>query len=296
MSDQQQPEEGPRPAQRQRMEEQLQFAKHLLAGARGKEAHTYEGLKSEHITVEEGAFSPRCALIIADCEDCTIDVEARCAKVSIQSCSNLKLNLKGKIITHMVEANKSKGLDAIIHVPVGTLQVDVCEDCDVVFQKKADFGTAVWVGCHNFRLSFADSEDHKLHTGVNRVREEYPEVDVDKCQFKGGGGGARKRYGKVVTLGEDTKVTVVEDELLNEPLMRLPNSFPTTQREHNAFEARRERNMQRLADHLEQLMPQRQQQQQNGDSDAGDDAGDERSQQQQQQDSGDGDAAPPPQE
>eukprot|EP01147_Barroeca_monosierra_P001545 gene1545-4694_t len=200
------------PKENSRDKQQSQTA-NMLQGTTSKTAALYSGKSGETIIIEEGSCTLRSTLMFIDCRDCTIHVQARCAKISIQRCTNSTFLFNEKILTQVVELIHCDSISANFLVTIGTLQVDSCNDLDLTFHHHDNFGYAAFA--------------------TNHVRDLYPTLDVEHCQFK---------------------IQIVDDQLINEPLMRLPNGFVTTEREHEEFEERRLRNLQRLAHHFDDIL------------------------------------------
>lgn len=98
------------------------------------------------------------------------------------------------------------------------------------------FHSVVWAGTRDISLRITDKElhyevgfffflkvFHSAQTGFEQMRAKTDVLREDIDQFI---------------------IRYVDDELLNERLIRLENGFPTTQREKDDFEARQEKNMQ----------------------------------------------------
>jgi hypothetical protein len=45
------------------------------------------------------------------------------------------------------------------------------------------FKTLVWAGVHDLHLSFDDSEEHRLITGFNQMKEQHPDLSEHTDQF-----------------------------------------------------------------------------------------------------------------
>eukprot|EP00055_Hartaetosiga_balthica_P011540 m.52803 g.52803 ORF g.52803 m.52803 type:complete len:347 (+) comp7635_c0_seq1:53-1093(+) len=207
----------------------------MLGTAKSKDSKVYANVSGKVEELAPGSFDPRATLIFANCKDCHFTVSNLCTKVFVQGCENLKLEIKAKIVTHTVEVYKTTNLDAKFHCKVGTMQLDMSKDLKMTFAKTSHFGSAIWAGCHGLEVEFDDS-DHKIKTGYDQMLQEYADLNEERSQFK---------------------LHIHENKLMNEKVIRLPNGFPTTKREKDAFEARQERNMQILAEKMGIVIPHR---------------------------------------
>ena len=111
---------------------------------------------------------------------------------------------------------------------------------NVQIQSKNLFKTLVWQGIcssvvhffltvsavHDLSLSFDDAPEHKLLTGFNEMKSQYPNIVEDIDQFI-------TRFHK--------------DKLLTEQIVRLKNGYPTTEREAAEFDRKQEEAIQKLA-------------------------------------------------
>merc|ERR1711916_61216 len=112
-------------------------------------------------------------------------------------------------------------MGASFKVKIGTMQLDMSSDLSLKFDQKEHFGCIIWAGCHRLSMAFGDSDDTIL-TGFGDMQEDYADLHIERSQFK---------------------LHFVNNKLVNEKVIRLPNGFPTTKREKDAFEARQERNL-----------------------------------------------------
>eukprot|EP00056_Hartaetosiga_gracilis_P006098 m.92994 g.92994 ORF g.92994 m.92994 type:complete len:357 (+) comp12378_c0_seq2:306-1376(+) len=205
----------------------------MLGTAKSKDSKVYANVTGKVEVLAPGSFDPRSTLIFANCKDCDFTVNNLCTKVFVQGCENIKLEFKSKIVTHTVEVYKTTNLDAKFHCKVGTMQLDMSKDLKFAFAKTSHFGNAIWAGCYAIEMKFDDS-DHSITTGYDMMTKEYADLNEERSQFK---------------------LHVHDDKLINEKVIRLPNGFPTTKREKDAFDARQERNMQILAQKMGIVVP-----------------------------------------
>ena len=90
------------------------------------------------------------------CSDCVFEVEARSVKVFINGCKNVRLSLRGKIITHTLELYKCEDCAIDIGTKVWTAQLDLCKRCRLEFASREDFQTIISAGCHEVKIRLAD--------------------------------------------------------------------------------------------------------------------------------------------
>jgi len=183
------------------------------------------GLKDTDKTLEDGTFDPNSTLVFFNCENCNFVVENYSIKIFVQSCKNCSIVINGKIITATLEIYKSEGVKLDLNTRCGTLQADVVDGLDVTYGKHEDFTMLIWAGCEKLNVGFGDRED-KIESGFAVMSKEMANLTLERSQFK---------------------VSTVNDKVIQEPVIRLPNGFTTTVRERDAFDKQQELNMQAMA-------------------------------------------------
>jgi len=125
-----------------------------------------------------------------------------------------------------MEIWKCNDVSLNVNTNVGTFQVDLCKKLSIYMKDTELFKQLVWAGAHDLSLTFANSEEHKLITGFNEMKTQYPNLDERIDQF--------------ITR-------FVKGSLLTEQIVRLKNGYPTTEREAAEFDAKQEEMLQKLA-------------------------------------------------
>jgi hypothetical protein len=156
------------------------------------------------------------------------------AKVMIEGCKNCKIHLNGKVITATTEVWKCDNVEVNVATKLA-MQVDLCTGMRVTYGTERDFfffpfsffflfffipGVVedlvqlVWAGVEDLALV---AGEHTLNTGLPQMREEFNgDVNAELDQFI---------------------IRLIEGKLLSERIVRLPNGFPTTDREADLFDA-----------------------------------------------------------
>jgi len=205
----------------------------MLGAAKSKDTKVFSNLQDRELTVASGELDPRATVVIARCTDCSFVLESMCTKLFLQDCTNVKLVCKGKIVTQTVEMYKCHNITADFHVKIGTLQLDMSKKLKLTYAKEALFGNIIWAGAWDIELSMADTGAAHA-TGYDKMKEKFADANEERTQFK---------------------LSMVENKLLNEKIVRTDNGFPTTKREKDAFEARQEMNLKALAQSMGVVLP-----------------------------------------
>lgn len=130
----------------------------------------------------------------------------------------------------MAEVYKCERLNFEVDAALKTFQVEGCKDVSVVFSSRDHFQTVIFAGTRNLSVSFKDHED-AVETGFDRMRDLAPEEER-------------------AALREDIDQWIIQyagDELLTEKIIRLPNGFPSTERQHAAWLRTQEKNYKAFA-------------------------------------------------
>lgn len=205
---------------------EVQKLQAMMGSNKQQEAKFVLNEENQTKVLGEDSHSGQATIYIKGCKDSTYTIDSLCTKVLVESCTNVKVTLNKKIITNMVDVYKCENVDLIINTDVGTLQADVCKKLNVQIQSKNLFKTLVWQAVHDLSLSFDDAPEHKLLTGFNEMKSQYPNIVEDIDQFI-------TRFHK--------------DKLLTEQIVRLKNGYPTTEREAAEFDRKQEEAIQKLA-------------------------------------------------
>merc|ERR1712093_729262 len=188
----------------------------LGSGNRKNPVKLLANLENQKLMFAENAFEPNCVLYIRNCRGCEWTVLTHAAKVMIEGCHDCRITLHGKVITSTAEVWKCTNTDLVCNVKLA-LQLDLCRDLRVRYDTADHMVQMVWAGLDNFQCEFADGSQPTLTTGVEQKRVEFEgDVNPEMDQFI---------------------VRVIEGKLLEERIVRLPNGFPTTDREADKFDA-----------------------------------------------------------
>lgn len=106
-----------------------------------------------------------------------------------------------------------------IGTAIYTVQIDICTDIKLVFEKKDDYHQIVWAGVENLTVEFNRTPEHNLVTGLEQMKLAYPDLTLSDQidQF-------------IIRFLADGKLTP-------EIIVRLKNGYPTTNREADEWDA-----------------------------------------------------------
>jgi len=204
-------------APRTRSDEE-QARANLGTGNRKNPIKMCASLVDQQLVFAEGSFEPNCVLYIRNCENCSFVVNVHSTKVMIEGCKNCRVALNGKVITNTAEVWKCNNVEVKAAVKL-SLQVDLCDNLKLRYPRVADLVQVVWAGMNDFELSFDDGDvatHPTLVTGLAQMRAKHTDgVNAELDQFI---------------------VRTIDGALLEERIVRLPNGFPTTDREADAFD------------------------------------------------------------
>jgi hypothetical protein len=193
-----------------------------------QEAHYLLGEKDVRSTIDIN--KEKATIFFKDCVDSEYVIESTCARILIEDCHNCKITVNGRVMSSVIEAWKCENLNIAANTKVHTLQLDVSTNLNVHFAKKDDFYMVIWAGLHDFTMTFAN-DPSVLKTGVAQMKETYGAETVDDRQSQ-------------------FIVRFIEGALLSERVVRLPNGYPTTEREKKIYEE----NQQKKEDELRKLL------------------------------------------
>jgi len=144
-------------------------------------------------------------------KNCTFSVSRSVSsvKVFIQECDDCIFNLEGKVLTGVVELWKCNNIVVNVGIDIGTFQVDISNNITLSYEHKNFLDSLVQAGVDKLIIQFKDSEADNFVTGVTVLKQQYNDYDeID--QF--------------ITRW-------IKNELLTERLVRIEGGFPTTDRE-----------------------------------------------------------------
>ena len=159
----------------------------MLGGSTGKGTKVLAKLTGGTELVPKDSIGANDTLVLIGCEGTTVEVDCTCTKVFMQSCKDVRLVLRGKIITHTVECFKSDGCTLEFECKVFTAQLDLCtvrrppglklnipprlflygagvltlssggnQGLSVNWAKRENFQTVISAGCHSTQINLLD--------------------------------------------------------------------------------------------------------------------------------------------
>lgn len=208
-------------------EGEMQQLQVMLGNSKGKATVVVGGKTGITETIADGKFDNSATLVFSNCRDCVYTLQNYSMKIYIQDCHNFTLNANSKILTSTMEIFKGTNCTLNIDTEVGTLQADQVEGLNINYKKVSNFTMVVWAGCDPLNVSFADA-DHKVETGFSKMVQEYKDAELNKDR-------------------DQFKISIVDDKLHHERVVRLQNGFTTTMREKNQFEMNQEATLASMA-------------------------------------------------
>jgi len=167
-------------------------------------------------------------LVFKGCRDGTYTVTGMHTKLVIDECVGCKFFVNAKVISAVADLYKCENIELHSTVAIKTLQVDNCTNVKVKFVDSEHFHSVVWAGTKQLEVNVKHTKELQSNTGVDVIRAKHPTMEI------------RDDIDQFITR-------IIDSELLTERVIRLPNGFPSTQREKDEFDARQERNMQAFA-------------------------------------------------
>eukprot|EP01113_Clastostelium_recurvatum_P031556 TRINITY_DN3949_c0_g2_i1.p1 TRINITY_DN3949_c0_g2~~TRINITY_DN3949_c0_g2_i1.p1 ORF type:complete len:302 (+),score=85.98 TRINITY_DN3949_c0_g2_i1:76-981(+) len=203
-----------------------------LATLKGAETKVYIDEDGVVADVGENEIKAASTLYFKRCKNCTYTVTSHLTKLMIEGCENFTLNVHGKVITQVIEAWNLTGVTKLnILSPIKTIQLDLSENVEIVYEKRDHFQQIIWGSTKLMRLIIKDAGvDHK--SGLDVVKVFNKTVNDQMDQF-------------IIRLLKN-KITGRE-ELNDEVIVRLDGGYPTTEREAKDFDRRQEENMRIMA-------------------------------------------------
>eukprot|EP01087_Luapelamoeba_hula_P008893 TRINITY_DN2263_c0_g1_i3.p1 TRINITY_DN2263_c0_g1~~TRINITY_DN2263_c0_g1_i3.p1 ORF type:complete len:310 (-),score=84.73 TRINITY_DN2263_c0_g1_i3:25-954(-) len=201
-----------------------------LGAGKSKETKLLTGLKGQTQTLSETDLESLPTLFFKNCEDCVFVVDGSSVKFLVEGCKRCKITLNGHVRTEVVELWRSDGCELNINSTVKTLQLDLCHGLKLNYDKREHLGSIVWAGIYDFSLDVAGE---KLETGYEQMKKEVEDLNDTTDQFI---------------------IRVLEGKLTQELVVRLPNGYPTTEREAKEFDERAERNAEKAAEFLNKII------------------------------------------
>jgi len=203
----------------------------LLGGAKQQATKLFAGQSNVTQEVGKENMKATATLVFKDCVGCSYTITSLCTKVMVQGCKDCRFVFQARVVTSVVELYQCQNISCDLHTQVKTMQVDMCDDVDLVFHSHDNFQSIVWAGAERIKATL-HSEEHGLlshSSGFQQIMQLYPTITEEQKTI------------------EQLIVRCVSGKLLEERLIRLANGFPTTEREAKEFNRKQEMNMQKLA-------------------------------------------------
>ncbi|KAJ3214594.1 hypothetical protein HDU67_001459 [Dinochytrium kinnereticum] len=149
-------------------------------------------LDGETRVFESGSIPLSNSLFLRKLKNCDITIDTTVTKVMVEDCIAITLRLKKRVITQMLEVWRSDDCKIEISSPIQTLQVDMCKNLDVFYEKKDDFASLVWAKSDDIHLRFGDctgqegmDAEGRFSTGFERFQAASPDFNavLDLDQF-----------------------------------------------------------------------------------------------------------------
>jgi len=191
-----------------------------------------ENDKEKTLNKESGMLGKH-TVYFKNCKDGTYTIADKCVKVFAESCTNLKVTVEGQLYTETVEFWNCENVILNCATSIKTLQLDQIKGVDVTFEDKNNFDRIIWAGLEDFKLTVGNLTHS---SSLEDVKQEFPNVRADIDQFI---------------------VRIINNKLLQEKIIRLSNGYPTTQRESEAFDEKKEKNDKAYENYVRQLMNQK---------------------------------------
>jgi len=177
------------------------------------------GEKDQTTTFNKSSLKPKELLFFKSCSGSKYTVNTTCTKVLIEDCRDLVVTLNDKVMTNVIELWKCENVTVNVGTAVYTVQIDICKDIKLVYEKKEDYHQIVWAGVDNLTIEFNRTPEHNLVTGLEQMRAAHPDLTLSDQidQF-------------IIRFLADGKLTP-------ELIVRLANGYPTTNREADEWDA-----------------------------------------------------------
>jgi hypothetical protein len=188
-----------------------------------------KGVKS---LIAKDAIPHTTTVFFKNCDGGEYTVSAKCTKVFIESCHNCTITLRGTILTHTVEIWKCNDTKLNVNTTVRTLQADLCHRLKLHYLARDFFESVVWSGVYDMLVGFEDDAETLL-TGFSHMKESYPDLNDQIDQFI---------------------IRTLKGKLTNEQIVRLANGYPTTEREAQEFDAKKEKNDAALEEYVQRRL------------------------------------------
>ncbi|KAF9157476.1 hypothetical protein DFQ26_008700 [Actinomortierella ambigua] len=151
------------------------------AGVRGQSAkeRATQLLQDEAGQEKTIQMEPSKALYLLNCKDCTLTIEGKPIKISIENCENLVLKVTDKILTSVLDVWGSKNVEIDCERAVGFLQLESVQGFKFRLPDPEYFNEMIWVASDDIVLHLG-TEKHEL--GSSKM-EAKPDQRNDLDQF-----------------------------------------------------------------------------------------------------------------
>jgi len=185
-------------------------------------------LEDQNRVIDESEVQPDEVISFSGCKNCEYTIDARCTKIFVERCENFLLRLNGLILTHTIEIDACEKLNLLAYTKIGTLQVERSSKINLLVQDPQHFsGFMIWAGCYMLRLQV---EDAVMNCDFGLTQKLDPTINIERTQFK-------------VWLNSQGKLSC-------DKIIRLENGFPTTKREDDEHERRKEEKLNDFAQRM----------------------------------------------
>ena len=181
-----------------------------------------------HEETPSSSQTPTNAIHVKNCKDCrfTLPPSLKTAKLFVENCVNVTLDVNCMVITQHLEIWGSTGCKLVFTKPVATVQVDSCTDCEIILKNGLeDLGAVVHATCGGFlNLVWSDT------TGDESSNES--SVDLVLSEKKVTPDEAAKQISKRGVHETPQFITrLINNKPLTEHVVRDKDEYPTTHRE-----------------------------------------------------------------
>jgi hypothetical protein len=194
------------------------------------------GEKDQKTTFNKSTLKPKDLLFLKSCSNSTYTVNTTCTKLLIEDCRDLVVTLNEKILTNVIELWKCENVTVNVGTAVYTVQLDICKNVKLVYEKKEDYHQVVWAGVDDLTIEFNRTPEHNLVTGLEQMKAAHSDLTINDQidQF-------------IIRFLADGKLTP-------EIIVRLANGYPTTNREADEWDEQQARKEQMTEEQLRKML------------------------------------------
>mmetsp|Transcript_18271 Transcript_18271/g.70608 ORF Transcript_18271/g.70608 Transcript_18271/m.70608 type:complete len:342 (-) Transcript_18271:292-1317(-) len=178
-------------------------------------------------------YTPKATLYFKNNKNSMYNIDLTCTKVLIEGCHDCVITFNGRVNTEMVEIWSCTNVTLNIKVAkIKTMQVDLCEGLKLNYASKKNFNTIIWAGVRKSEVTIGD-ETISVDFDEMKAKEEFSDINDKTDQFY---------------------IRYVKNKLMQELVVRLDNGFPTTNREADEFDRKKEKNDKLYEEHVRKLL------------------------------------------